>query len=366
MGCQLVLWSVLVRSRVLDDFVFRDFRRDEPGRPGDLEAVLALRARVFPAQDLARERRRWRWEFDRNPFRSAAVPDAWVFEQASSIVGPIVGNYGLVPTPVAIDGKIELCFNGIDFAVAPELQGKGLGHRIIERHMDPALCRFPFLTGPTPAVSHLVASHGGSVIRCREEPSVFAFACGAPTPTPLAPREIALRPIAGFEPRFDDLWRRVAESFRILVARDHRYLNWRYRDFPFAKLTMISALDRSGYLRGLLILQHEKEKNAGYLLELFADPRDEPAYRALITAAIEAGRRAKMNELYVLHRSPAVQALLLANGFWKVEGHALELACRLPTPKPGEKPFTAADLYWSAGDGDLLYVLGDLEESGST
>src|SRR5262245_44965541 len=102
-----------VESRASDDVVLRDFRGE------DLEPVLALRARVFPATDLARERRRWRWEFDENPFRAAGVPCSWVLERA----GAVVGNYGLVPTPVAIDRKVELAFNGIDFAVAPELQG---------------------------------------------------------------------------------------------------------------------------------------------------------------------------------------------------------------------------------------------------
>src|SRR5688572_22502857 len=207
------------------EVTLRDFRT---GNDEDLEAVLALRARVFPATDLARERRRWKWEFDENPARKAGAPIAWVLEQD----GKVVGNYGLVPTPVSIDRKVALAFNGIDFAVAPELQGQGLGHRIIERHMDPKLGEFPFLTAPTPAVAHLVEAHGGTTIRCSEEPGVFTFACASGAPTPRPPREVALRPIQGFEPRFDELFHRVAERHRVLVARDHRYLNWRYRDYP--------------------------------------------------------------------------------------------------------------------------------------
>ena len=57
-----------------NDVVVRDFRRD------DLEAVLALRAAVFPGLDLPRERRRWTWEFDENPARDPAVPDSWILE----------------------------------------------------------------------------------------------------------------------------------------------------------------------------------------------------------------------------------------------------------------------------------------------
>ena len=165
-----------------DDVLLRDFRND------DLEAILALRARVFPATDLPRERRRWQWEFDDNPFKTTSAPKAWVFEHE----GNVVGNYGLVPTPVSIDRKVELCFNGIDFAVAPELQGRKLGHRIIEHHFDPKLCAFPFLTGPTAPVAHLCEKHGGVTIRCGEDRSVFVFRCASDVPTPRPPREVCL------------------------------------------------------------------------------------------------------------------------------------------------------------------------------
>jgi len=326
-------------------------------RPEDLEAVLALRARVFPATDLARERRRWAWEFDENPFRPPGSPSSWVLEHQ----GRVVGNYGLVAVPVAVDRRIALCFNGIDFVVAPELQGRGLGHRIIERHLDRDLCPFPFLTGPTPAAAHLVEAHGGTLIRCAEEPSVFVFRCASEAPTPRPPREVALRPIGGFEPRFDELFRRVAERHRILVARDHRYLNWRYRDYPFGRPTMVSALGRDGLLRGFLVLQHDRSKNWGYLLELFADPREEWVVRGLLAAAVDEARRARMEELYVLSRVAAVREAIRAAGFARVEGHSLTLACRLPPPPPDGAPFTAGDVYWSAGDGDLLHVIGGLE-----
>ena len=335
------------------EITMRDFR------PQDLEAVLALRARVFPASDLARERRRWRWEFDENPFRNESVASTWVLERD----GAIVGNYGLVPVPVSIDRKVRLCFNGIDFAVAPEEQGRGLGHRIIARHFDPELCAFPFLTGPTAPVAHLCEKHGGTIVRSAEDRGVFVFRCAIDAPTPRPPREIALRPIAGFEPRFDELFSRVAERHRILVARDHRYLNWRYRDYPFGRPTLLSALGRDGLLRGFLVLQHDRDKNWGYLLELFGDPREEWVTRGLVAGAIDAARAARIDELYVLNRVPPVQAVLLESGFERVEGHALTLACRLPPAEPAHDgvPFRAEEIYWSAGDGDLMFGIGGLE-----
>jgi GNAT superfamily N-acetyltransferase/N-acetylglutamate synthase-like GNAT family acetyltransferase len=340
-----------------DAIVLRDFRSD------DLEAVLALRARVFPARDLERERRRWRWEFDENPFRRADVPIAWVFE----LDGKVVGNYGLVPTPVSIDRKAEFGLNGIDFVVAPELQGRKLGHRIAQRHMDPKLCAFPFLTAPTPAVAHLVEKHGGTLIRCADESSLWCFRCASDVPTPRPPREVALRPISGFEPRFDDLFDRVtrAKSHRVFVARDHRYLNWRYRDYPFGRPTIVSALGRDGLLRGFFVLQHDRAQDRGLLLELFADPREEWVVRGLVAGAIDAARAAKLGELHALHRSPAVQQLLAASGFTRVEGHSLTLACRLPTAAAGAPPITKEDVYWSAGDGDMLYGVGDLPTGGA-
>jgi GNAT superfamily N-acetyltransferase len=332
------------------DVTMRDFRGE------DLEQVLALRARVFPAGDLARERRRWRWEFEENPFRVAGVPASWVLERG----GRIVGNYGLVPVPFSIDGEIATCFNGIDFAVAPEEQGKGLGHRIIERHMDPALCPFPFLTGPTPPVAHLVASHGGIVIRSADEPCIWrlglANAPGVPPPS----GEVGLDEIDRFDARFDALFARVSRRHRVIGVRDRRYLDWRYRDYPFGRPRIAAATRRGGDLAGFFVLQHDQGKNIGYLLELFADPDDRDATPALIAGAAGAAREGGFAEIYALNRVEAVQRDFAAAGFVRVEGQASELACRLPRTRAGRPPIAAADVYWSPGDGDLLYVIGDL------
>ncbi len=341
-------------STRLDDVELRDFR------PDDVEAVLALRARVFPAGDLARERRRWKWEFDENPFRSGRVPSAWVLERR----GTIVGNYGLVPTPVSIDGKVELCFNGIDIAVAPELQGRGLGAAMIARHLDPKLCRFPFITAPAPAVAHLVVRSGGTVVRAADEQSVFVLhdASSAPASATRPPSGVALRPIESFDRSFDALAAKVAARHRIQVARDHRYLDWRYRDYPFGRPEMVAAAGGAGELRGFLVLQHDRAKGVGYLLELFAAPDDEPALLALIAGAKEIARARGIVDVYALARAaPAqeqVQGLLIASGFTSVEEKSLALAFRLPRNEASAPPFTPADVYWSPGDGDLLFGIG--------
>jgi GNAT superfamily N-acetyltransferase len=352
-----------------DRAVLRDFE------PRDLEAVLALRARVFPAaRDLERERRRWSWEFDANPFRSDAAPCTWVAEEE----GTLVGNYGLVPAPVSIDGETTLGLAGIDIAVAPERQGSGLGGRMVARHMSLAgaarregdSAAFPFITSPAPAIVRLVEREGGTVVRAGEEPCLWVFHATNATPTPRPPPGVHLRPVDHFDPRFDELQARMAERHRLLVARSRRYLDWRYGDYPFGRPAIVAALEdvrASARLRGFLVLQHDPGRNVGYLLELFAPEDDEAALLALIATAVELARAKRVADLYALNRVAAVQELLRQSGFERVAGdEQLAFACRLPPAAPGRSPLAASDLYWSPGDGDLLFGVGGADGIGGT
>jgi len=327
------------------DASVRDFR------PDDLEAVLALRERVFPGLDLPRERRRWTWEYAENPARVAGVPDAWVIERA----GRLVGNYGLLPARVSIDGAVGTAFAGIDFAVDPSMQGRGLGHLIAARFMDPALCRFPFISSPTPATCHLMQRHGGTVITGADEPCLWVLPLAAGRPDPAVDASITLRQIATFDARFDHLDRRLRTLRRIATVRDAAYLNWRYRDYPFGRPTAWEALDACGELRGFAVFQHDPNLAQGYVLELSLDPADRGAATTLLHAAVAAARACDVHELYTLNRLPAVQAILAASGFHRVDGHSMQFVCRPPNG------LGAADCYLTTGDGDVLFGVGDLQ-----
>lgn len=326
----------------------RDFR---PADPSELESVLRLREQVFPGLDLPRERRRWQWEFDENPCSIDAVPASWVLVQKERIVG----NYGLLPCRVFIDGEPVQAFSGIDFAIDPKLQGKGLGHLIAERFMDPAFCAFPFITSPTPATCHLMQKYGGSVLVGAGEPCLWVLPLDRVRDRSRPDAGADLRPIASFDRRHDELALRLSRLSRIQTVRDAAYLNWRYRDYPFGRPVMVEAVSGAGALHGFAVFQYDPNLRQGYLLELFIDPREARPATALIEHAIRAAAEAGANELYTLNRVPGIQELLRAAGFQRVDTHPLQFVCRPPGGGPA-----AADWYLTSGDGDLLFGVGDL------
>ena len=324
----------------------RDFQ------PADQEQVLWLREQVFSGLDLPRERRRWLWEFDLNPFSIESVPASWVLVQGERIVG----NYGLLPCRVWIDGEQVQAFGGIDFAVDPALQGRGLGHLIAERFMDPALCAFPFITSPTPATCHLMQKYGGSVLVGADEPCLWVLPLNAGRAGPKPASDLELRPIESFDERFDELAVRLSRQARIQTVRSSTYLNWRYRDYPFGRPSMFEAVSSSGALLGYTVFQFDSNLSQGYMLELFVDPEDEPTALALTQRTIQAAEQAGTNELYTLNRVAGVHAILAASGFHPVDSHPLQFVCRVPETGP-----STSDWYLTSGDGDILFGVGELK-----
>jgi GNAT superfamily N-acetyltransferase len=328
-----------------DDIAMRDFA------PADLEAVLALRAKVFGATDLPRERRRWRWEHDEHPFRRASLPDAWVLERD----GAIVGNCGLVPCEVSIDGASAFSVACIDFAVDPDQQGRGLGRRFATRLMAPDSFAFPFATGTTKAGALAMKAGGGEALDAAEDLCLWVFPLGAGRPLPAADPALRVHPLMSFDARFDALNDELRRGLRLLTSRSAKYLNWRYRDYPFGRPAMWECVDAHGVLRGFTVLQHDAHVGHGYVAELYCDVHDAPAHTSLLHAALREAERRRLREVYTLQRLPVVQALLQANGFHRVEGHSLWFFCRMPVAGP-----KLADWYVTLGDGDCLFNVGDL------
>jgi len=325
----------------MSDLVVRDFA------PADLDAVLELRARVFGRDDLTRERERWRWEFERNPFRDPRQPCSWVLEKQ----GRLIGNYGLLPAQVAVDGERRSALCGMDFCIDPTEQGAGQGLLFTRRFLDPGLCDFPFVTSPTPAATAMTRYFGAEVLAGREEPCLWVRSGSAGEPAAPEP-SVQVRRIDGFDERFDELFDELCRHHRLWSVRDRVALNWRYRDYPFGSTEMVSANGAGGELRGFAVLQEEEALHRHHAAELCALPDDEPALRALVRELARSARARGSEELYVLQRVPAVQEVLREEGFHAVEGHPLTFLCRLPAG------LSLCDWYLSAGDGDLLYDVG--------
>lgn len=313
---------------------------------GDLDAVLALRARAFGPKDEAQERARWAWELDANPARDPAVPRGWVAEAG----GALVGFYGLLPARVAIDGRPASALCGMDLCVDPEHRSSGLGLLLSRRFAATDLCAFPFVTSATPTAAALMRYCGSDVLECKREPSLWARAAGERgAPLGAAAAALELETVERFDARFDELFARVARHHRILTWRDARYLEWRYGAYPFGAPRVRAALDPDGRLAGYCIVQRDAAARRAHLVELFCEPaRAEVAERLAADAAAHCDD-AGLGDAFVFTRVAPIAAALARQGFFRVAEHPLSLVCRLPAGT------TMSDWYVSAGDGDVLF-----------
>src|SRR5262249_5730697 len=157
---------------------------------------------------------------------------------------------------------------------------------------------------------------------------LWVYPLGACRPMPAVDPALQVRPIMSFDARFDALNDALRRRIRLLTSRSARYLNWRYRDYPFGRPAMWECVDARGSLRGFTVLQHDAHVGHGYVTDLYCDPDDAAASTSLLYAALREAERRRLREVYTLHRLPVVQALLKANGFHRVEGHSLWFFCR--------------------------------------
>jgi len=118
-----------------------------------------------------------------------------------------------------------------------------------------------------------------------------------------------VRMVREFDDRFDQLWDRCKNEYPIAIAKDAKYLKWRYLDHPIDHHQVLTVEDQ-GKLKGFAVLK------GGDLLELFCDV-DTDAYKTLVKAAEKVWRSTgqDISRTYSLGNRLAESALKI-NG-WK-------------------------------------------------
>lgn len=110
------------------------FGRDEES----LLSAERLWQRIFPASGTKLWRECWHWLYGGNPFWSTSDCYPLVVYQTG---GEIVGQLGLIPTQVRLDGKWTQAAWCIDYHLLPSHQRQGIGRKLL----DCALARIPLL-----------------------------------------------------------------------------------------------------------------------------------------------------------------------------------------------------------------------------
>ncbi len=97
--------------------------------------------------------------------------------------------------------------------------------------------------------------------------------------------------IARFKPEVDEVTAEVARGEQWTVARDHRYLNWRFVDAPSGRFKAHGVYEPSGAMRGYAVVQLPARGEAvGFVADIVA--LDRIAFAAAMEAALSHLRKA--------------------------------------------------------------------------
>ena len=292
-----------------------------PLQPGDVEAVLDVFLAAFergwpniPISVSPLEHLQWKIDCPQ------PVPDG---ASVAEIDGRIIGYVGTVGRDAWVRGRRLYGRSGVDTAIHPDFQGRGINALWREWERDrrdpnleeaglgegsthPRLLRSQRRRNDRGFVAHkadvlvlpldfaAVVSGGGP----RWSPRALARAARLLgrqllsrlrfRPFGEPPRALEVQAINSFDERADRLWERTRDSFEFAVVRDRTYLNWRYCD-PRAGIYEVRAAVRpDGELAGYVV--YGAIGRDAQIVDLFVEPGNVEAQRVLIEEVIGIAR----------------------------------------------------------------------------
>jgi len=317
---------------------------------------------------------RWEWEFEHNPFLRGNDLPIWVAVDGDRVVGQ---SCALVE-PLVVHGKEYRVGWGVDFFVLPEYRGQGLGTRLQQANnagndifmslsMAASAAHIKSNIGlqplpPVPVFTKIIHHEPESVLQTLAKrtklPEILLRGAGlhhlgAGLLTARDARRdrgriilpaggVELIPVQQFGPEVDDLWARVSGKFSALVRRDSEYLNWKFARQPHAEHQRVIA-QRNGQACGFVIFRQTRppERNAGLILDMFADPKDD-IIRVLLAYATHQLRERKVMYVQAASSVREFQQVFVALGFKQTKTATPMIRAGVAIPQEG----------WLLGKGD--------------
>lgn len=258
----------------------------------DMADVLAL-AHGWPPERRAGAEDVLRWKMRSHPL----APEHHLVAEAD---GRVVATYLKILRPVRVRGRACLARDGVDLAVHPDHQRRGIYSALTEhsfRHLDGRL-DLAVSYAQHPAVERRRAQLGyrplGNPIRVLMkvlDVGRFVRGKGGRLPAPLAglriralsararvasrgasrgrPRDWDLRVADAFDPRVDAFFEEAARPFDFIVEKGGPYLRWRYEEAPIGGFRIVLA-ERDDRLLGFAVVGRRGHR--GFLADLLALP----------------------------------------------------------------------------------------------
>jgi hypothetical protein len=329
-------------------------------QPGDESQILPIFEGSF---FVPRSRERWSWEYRENPYGNLCISEAFAED------GQLVAHYAGFPVRFRLPGRAEpvIALHVGDTMTLPGVRHVGRGPTSLlgrtVRHFYARFCsgrvafNYGFNTGNIQRFS--MAFVGAQ----RLEDLPFHV---LPLPAPaLAATDGPLQRwlptglhgwrcerVESFDARFDELFARVAGDYGMLVERDARYLDWRYRRQPGGEYR-VYACSRRDRLVGWSVVR--RRGDALFWGDALFDPRAPQAVGRLLAHALAQPEHGGVThvETWATARPAWWRPLLRSVGFAeRPEPQGLGIVFVPFEVDPGE--LMRARLYYTMGDSDLF------------
>ena len=298
----------------------------------------------------------------------------------------IVGNYGVLPMSLWVNGRLYPFCWFINAMVRPELRNQGIGKKFIDLLLDRfEICgglgfnhdvkrnyaRFGFEFFGERSLRRFILPLSSSAYDLVEAIGFDRIKAEAlvPLSTPMLPQATNAVPIARFDNGVEACTGPDAIKSRVYVERSADYLNWRYIRNPRVHYECRAVLDQGRWL-GYLAARRERylptKHHATRILDLVGEPNS--AEHLLKDSILRAHNRGDVM-IEFLFTGRKYETLLMDLGFAELCGQAFEWWPQVTTPiqprpnheilclgsrrHPGlfrEMPYE--DLYITRGDSD--------------
>jgi hypothetical protein len=329
-----------------------------PYRDGDAAALLAAYNAVFVTADgriKPRSMAHWRWKYLDNPTGILQVVVADHREQG------IVGSYASIPMRLWVEGEDRLCAQGSDLFVLPEWRRYGprpglfvsLGRAHHERFSGREPGKYLFTYG-WPIPNWRISQKYLNYENIRDWDFLFREVAES-LPERSAPAALVVRQVDRFAEDVDALWQRERASMTMAIARDRRYLHWRYADAPDRAYRLFECRERStGLLRGICVygVCDFLFPNTGFLVDWLCPAADEDATTAMVAAVERRAAEDRVTALATLFPQLDPRFLKFQRLGYLVYGTSYFLV--VAQPVAFDTFFYREQWYHTCGDSDLV------------
>jgi len=346
--------------------------------------LFAFYQTAYPGNREVQDGDRFEWQSFQNPL---APPDTNYLYHLFAEDDRIIGQNILLPYQLSIGAAVRDALCSTNLIVMPGLEGKGLGHRLIEQHEQ--LGKVCFAVGITEASSRAFQKRGWSpvndsrlfvkvlrpvpLLRYLGKSSGFwrlasriaipfvklanlLFALRTTLSVPRHIPGVTCEEISQFEPAWDALWPEYLKAFAIHFVRRADFLNWKYcsrHDVQHRVLIFKKDQRPVAYVVYRPSRNTERGIYLGRITDFVHDPSVHPKFLHYIVAtAIRALQKDSVDGIVGIASSPEIAAAFRANGMI------------LSRPQPAiirEEGFTLSQLrdqyphlwYITLGDSDL-------------